>query len=449
MCNDDHRAAELHDPLIHQRLIVDHATDEHEHGLAFDTGSVADGERAEVTPGGMLRAPAWVTRAGVFIYQLANGQTRRELRPPEEVFAEDSLRTLELVPVTMEHPEPIGTPVTADNARDLSIGTVGDRVRVDGDRVRVGLRLSDPDAVGKVQRREISELSAGYWRRLEHTPGVWRGIAYDAIQRDIRYNHVALVRKGRAGPDVRIRLDAHGAVMVGDAAPTNPAQEGAEMKFKFTIDGVTYEVENETAAQAVVAALKARDSRLAAVDSELATLRSDRDREKARADGLATDKARLEGVVADAAKPEKINAAVQARLSLERVAEPLLNADKADADKVALAGLDDAEIKRRVIKLVDPAAKLEAVSADYLEGRYEQSLATLRSDAWKAQQAAAKASRGAANNPGAGAGAGGAGGQQQVNADGTKPTASQAARAEMIKTTHEAWKQPLGQKAAG
>ncbi len=40
------------------------------------------------------------------------------------------------------------------------------------------------------------------------TPGTYAGVRYDGVMRDIAANHVALVRKGRAGPDV----------VVGDSA---------------------------------------------------------------------------------------------------------------------------------------------------------------------------------------------------------------------------------------
>jgi hypothetical protein len=48
------------------------------------------------------------------------------------------------------------------------------------------------------------ELSAGYRCLYEVTAGVWNGLHYDAIQRNIRGNHLALVTEGRMGPDVAV-----------------------------------------------------------------------------------------------------------------------------------------------------------------------------------------------------------------------------------------------------
>jgi len=48
------------------------------------------------------------------------------------------------------------------------------------------------------------ELSAGYRCIYDMTAGVWNGLRYDAIQRNIRGNHLALVTEGRMGPDVAV-----------------------------------------------------------------------------------------------------------------------------------------------------------------------------------------------------------------------------------------------------
>jgi hypothetical protein len=54
------------------------------------------------------------------------------------------------------------------------------------------------------------ELSNGYRSTIDFTPGITpSGERYDAVQKEIRGNHVAVVAKGRAGPECRI----------GDAAP--------------------------------------------------------------------------------------------------------------------------------------------------------------------------------------------------------------------------------------
>ena len=56
----------------------------------------------------------------------------------------------------------------------------------------------------------MRELSCGYNLRLDETPGVWEGQPYDAIQRDIEINHLALVDKARAGEQARLNIDGQG-----------------------------------------------------------------------------------------------------------------------------------------------------------------------------------------------------------------------------------------------
>jgi uncharacterized protein len=66
----------------------------------------------------------------------------------------------------------------------------------------------------------------GYEVREDHTPGTWNGQAYDLVQRDIRYNHVALLPpgSGRAGRECALRLDSTAAVLDDEQTP-RAAQE--------------------------------------------------------------------------------------------------------------------------------------------------------------------------------------------------------------------------------
>ncbi|RKK03321.1 DUF2213 domain-containing protein [Pseudoroseomonas wenyumeiae] len=150
----------------------------------------------QVTKEGWFRDDPILTRAGIFTYRLANGQVRREYRPPEEVFNADSLASLRGVPVTLGHP---GT-VTADAPRGI-IGTVLTAGRRDGDNLRAEIIIHNPKAIGGHR-----EISLGYNVKLDETPGAIKGERYDAVQRRITYNHCAIVAQGRAG-NARLRMD--------------------------------------------------------------------------------------------------------------------------------------------------------------------------------------------------------------------------------------------------
>jgi len=187
---------------------------------------------------GYLRCDGYVTRVGVLTYHLPDGSTRREFRPPEEVFRTDSLETLKMVPVTDGHP-PEGL-LKPEFAKLRTVGYAGENIRVDGQRVAAPLVLHDKAAIDAVESKKRRELSAGYLLDLEMKSGVWNGQRYDAIQRNIRYNHIALTDKGRAGPDVAIRLDG-GVVDIGFEVRNDWDEDDTMLEFntpEFRSDGL-------------------------------------------------------------------------------------------------------------------------------------------------------------------------------------------------------------------
>lgn len=145
-----------------------------------------------------------VTSVGIFVYHNPDGSERRELRLPEEVFAEKSLASYKGKPIIVTHDARY---VDTDNVKDESIGTILSEGYRDGDDVRAEIIIHDTDSLKKYKMRE---LSCGYNLRLDETPGVWEGQPYDAIQRDIEINHLALVDKARAGEQARLNIDGQG-----------------------------------------------------------------------------------------------------------------------------------------------------------------------------------------------------------------------------------------------
>src|SRR6185312_8000031 len=208
--------------------------------------------KPELLPNGFLKADAVLTRVGVFTYRLADGTTRRELRLPEEVFKADSMASFEMLPVTDDHPPVM---VTADNATLYQRGNVGNDIRRDGDLLCGSVMVTDKALVKQITSGKKDQLSNGYDCDLEMTPGTHADYgAYDAIQRNIVGNHVAVVKDARAGPVARVRMDGD-AVLVADAAPDpakpmvqpnpeRPVQPGHEpsaeprLMDKITIDGI-------------------------------------------------------------------------------------------------------------------------------------------------------------------------------------------------------------------
>lgn len=143
-----------------------------------------------------------VTSVGIFEYTNPDGSTRRELRLPEDVFAPESLASYKGKPIIITHDAGY---VDKGNVEEETIGTILSEGYRDGDNVRAEIIIHNTDAMKQCGLRE---LSLGYNLRLEETPGVWEGQPYDAIQRDIVINHLALVGQARAGEQARLNIDA-------------------------------------------------------------------------------------------------------------------------------------------------------------------------------------------------------------------------------------------------
>lgn len=211
------------------------------------------------TKDGYLVAMSKVARTGVQDYLAAelglpgDGVVRVN-RPESEVFAKDAMASLTHAPVTINHPAEM---VDADNWKDLAVGEVGEGVLRDGEWLAVPLIVKDAkgiDAAGSTHQ----EISMGYTAELKDAPA---GADYDLEMTSIRFNHLALVPKGRAGAEARIgdgavnwgaapqQLEDHSmttkAIVVGDEAVNVPADVAD--KITAALDAAKKEVEAKDA----------------------------------------------------------------------------------------------------------------------------------------------------------------------------------------------------------
>ena len=278
-----------------------------------------------------------LTRTGVFKYRNDDGSERLEYRPPEEVFNAGSMSTFQFSPVTDDHPKGM---VTAESVKEIAIGTVGENVRQDGNLMIAPLAINDAEAVRKLDAGK-TQLSCGYTCDLEYTPGVTpEGEKYDAIQRNIKGNHVALVTVGRAGPQARIRMD-------GAAYQT---EEQDTMKDQTMIQ----------LAEKLAAACQRADT----AETQRDDLKTRLDKAEAERDDFKTKFEAAEKSRTDAA--EGFAAAVRARVELEGTAAKILG-EGFESD-----GKTDREIKEACIK-----ADCEGKSEDYVQARFDLALEAL------------------------------------------------------------------------
>ncbi len=150
---------------------------------------------------GFLHDTPVVTSTGIFEYALPGGKVRRELRLPEHVFDRESLASYSGKPVIITHE---AGSIDKSNVMEEIVGTILSDGYQDGNNVRCRIVIHDID---KVKRIPFRELSLGYSLDLIEEPGEWNGEPYDAIQTNIRINHLAIVEKARAGEQAHLNLD--------------------------------------------------------------------------------------------------------------------------------------------------------------------------------------------------------------------------------------------------
>jgi hypothetical protein len=327
-----------------------------------DFGSLGDVER---TPQGGIKVPATLTRAGVFTYASPTGEPIYEWRPLAEVQKADSLGSLRGAPLTVDHPP---SRIEPSNFRQFTTGHVGDDVRMEKDKVAATLYVNDAEAIRAIDagRREVS---CGYHCDVDETPGVVpdgepdAGKPYHRIQRGIGYNHLALVPDGRAGADVRLRLDSAGDVITEESESMDKI---IETKIEM-IEGVEYTV--GTPAHA-----KARNDvaeKAQAQKAEIAKLRADAQKDRERADSASKALGDLRTKVKSTLTVERLDAAVKARAGVVVAAQRILGKEfKAD-------GRTNGAIKRAVIAKVHPEIKLDGASKDFVNGLWRGVLARL------------------------------------------------------------------------
>lgn len=323
-----------------------------------DAVAVAGTRRRE---DGALIADARIARTGIQLYRGAEvGQPQMDVvrvyRPGAEVFSMDTLSSAAHRPVTNDHPPVM---VNADNWKKYAVGQTGDEVTGEGIYIRVPLMVSDGAAIKDIEDGK-RELSAGYSCELDFTPGVTdAGEAYDAIQKNIRMNHVAVVDRGRAGKEVRI---GDGAAHWGVSPIIHADEELPDMPDTRTVmvDGLSV-VCTDQSAQAIEKLIKDREDARTALASantahEAAMGAKDKD--------LAAKDAQIDDL-----KAKQLDGAALDKLVAARAA--LITTAKAIAKDVKTDGLSDAEIRKAVVvaKLGDAAVRDKTEA--YVDARFD------------------------------------------------------------------------------
>lgn len=181
---------------------------------------------------GDLHIPVNPTKPGIYLYRNSKtGQIQRELRSRAEVHRADSLQTLEGKPFTNDHPKDSAGKfmfLTPENSKEHTKGLFYGRhdVSEDGDHTQGWVVVSDPDQIELIKRGKQA-VSCGYKCDEDYTPGVDPEFGeYDMAQRNIRYNHLANVWRGRMGEGAKLRMDSDEIGARFDAEEIDPEEMG-------------------------------------------------------------------------------------------------------------------------------------------------------------------------------------------------------------------------------
>lgn len=271
--------------------------------IRYDSAKV----KARFDENGFLVDTPIVARVGVQTYYLPDGAERREFRPASEVFNPDSLASYQGKPITLGH-----VFVNSDNAKEVVVGAVSGSAMREDSNVIVPLTVYDKESIEKAKNGIAGELSVGYstvdveskgwgsnetgeykldgeYQSQDEIPSGW--VRFDALQTEIKVNHVALVYKGRAQV-AKLNFDAQQENPYTTDVDIN--KEDKQEMIKIKLDGAQeFEVAPEIASHIEALNAKAdtaiaeRDALKAKVDAMPAEIESAVAKAKADADALA------------------------------------------------------------------------------------------------------------------------------------------------------------------
>lgn len=315
-------------------------------------------KRARRDGDGFLYSDSTVARTGILMYRNQDGSVRRELRLPEEAGSTATLQSMIGKPVIVTHG---GGMVNKDNAKGRVVGAML-TARQDGQLTNTELVIHDGEAIRDAEKDLFPEMSLGYKLDLEKRAGYYHADRneirdtpaegfepFDYIQRNLRVNHVALVRQARAGSVARLNLD-------GDEINED---EINLMKIKLA-NGVEVEVTDEvgqhvntlsTRLDGVNAELSTTKGTLAAVQGENTTLKAE----------VAGFDDKLKQARVDAADELKASDALRQSVS-HKVTD--------------VAGKSDIDVKKAFITAVQPAFAFDGLDDNAINGAFAYALSS-------------------------------------------------------------------------
>jgi hypothetical protein len=347
----------------------------------YDVSQISD---YQITDEGYLKVRARIARTGIQSYTDASGGIRLEYRPEEEVASSEALDSFREKCLTKEHPPVL---LDASNTKDYAVGFTSADVSYSDGFVESTLTVTDKETIEEIMRGNVREVSCGYKVDYVDQPGTTPdGQHYDGYQKNIRGNHVAIVKRARGGANVRLMLDS------ADAAVTEllTSTQGEIMSANIVFDGVSFEADSALAAAVVAEREDAKASyadmkrkyedamaEASKMKEEMDAMEKDMkgkcDSAEGRADALAQE---LDAAKADleAAKQINVDSLVEERIALIDKARTSLDS------AFDFTGKSVRDIMEASIKAVRGDTDLSERSDDYVTAMFDTLSESARSD---------------------------------------------------------------------
>ena len=148
-----------------------------------------------------------ISKVGVFEYLGSSigaedpDRIYKVYRPADELSNKETLDSFKLVPLIDDH-EMLGTDATPAENKGVQ-GTTGEDIYFENDTLYGNLKVYS-DVLNNLIENGKKDLSLGYKCKYKFETGSFDGQVYDAIQTELRGNHIALVENGRMGKEVSV-----------------------------------------------------------------------------------------------------------------------------------------------------------------------------------------------------------------------------------------------------
>lgn len=311
----------------------------------------------ERTDQGYIKVPGKVARTGVQQYLAQELQLNDRkpdevvnvYRPPEEVFAEESLASYENADVTDDHPSEM---VSADTYRQHAVGNTVGPGRPESDYVVVDMLIKDASAIDAVENGK-AELSAGYENEYHYEPGTAPdGTPYEYVQRNIRINHIALVDKARAGQEAKL---------FDTKARLTPMST-------ITLDGKTVTLDDDSKAQLIKSAFDAQSEKMGEMEEKLQKAEDEYNKVKDEYEKMKAEKDSKDEELEEA-KKESSDEAIAAKL--KEVSEVKDAAVKVAGENFTCDSIAPVTIKREALKVSRPTIDWDGQSEAYVAAAWD------------------------------------------------------------------------------